>query len=108
MGRLICIAIALIVLSGCAHDQAVYAELGAGKNMSVTNRVHEWEDSGGVGFYGALRYERPINEQFTFVGQYAHYSQWDVGPPWNNLPESSLDHVGVALRFKLLGGYTGD
>lgn len=107
MGRLICIA-AIVLLSGCAIDQRIYAEVGGGKNMSFTNNTHEWNDGGGTAFYGALRYERPITERIEFVGQYSHFSQWEVGPPFDNTAESSLDHVGVALRFKLHDGWNYD
>ena len=57
----------------------------------------EWDDGGGVGAYFAIRNEW---DNGVFI-QLSHYSQWDVGKPFNDRDESSLTHVGVGYRFKL-------
>ena len=84
---------------GIACEGGMHLEIGAGKNGNLTSQ-HEstqWEDGGGVGSYFSLRYEWKYA-----VCQGSHYSQWNVGPPFNDKPESSLDHLGCAFRLKLL------
>lgn len=79
-----------------------YMEVGAGSNNSWFNNEYKWRDNGGVGFYGQIRHEWPaIYSRIQHVIHYTHISQWEVGPPFNNKHESSVDHVGVSLRIKL-------
>ena len=105
MKNLIVIA-ALAALGGCAQLESIpgetYLEVGAGKNSSRGTEWYGWHDGGGVGFYGSLRHEIPVHERVDLVLQYSHYSQWNVGPPFNDTAESSLDHIGGAVRFKVL------
>jgi len=71
-------------------------EVGAGKNGTFLNvsPAVPWEDQGGIGAYLGLRYE-----QDTYTCHIIHLSQWDVGPPLNNENESSVNHIGCAIRI---------
>lgn len=91
--------IAASQLMGCGAG--IFAEVGAGHNGSFFNDSLEWENASELGFYGALRAEKQLTDRVTLVTQYAHYSQWLAGPPFNDDAESSLDHIGVAARFRL-------
>ncbi len=62
-------------------------EAGAGLNDGVN-----WDDQDGIGAYAALRYEQKYS-----VFHITHGSQWNV----NNEDESTLTHVGFALRLDL-------
>ena len=88
-----------------ADRHQVWAELGAGWNGSFFQQVerYQWEDQSSPGFIGSLSYEfhPERNDRIVFVAQYVHVSQWFVGPPFNSRGESSLDHVGIAVRWRL-------
>ncbi len=100
----IIIAVMLLALSAVAQADDLSFEIGAGHNFSLANSNPDtrWKNADSLGFYGSLRYSRPLSERYTFVVQYSHYSQWSEGPPFNDAAESSLDHLGVAIRFRLL------
>lgn len=100
---------ALWVLSGLlgprAHGATNYLEVGAGYNGSffAQSDAHEWDDGGGVGATIEMGREWtvPKNEgRLKVKCRWLHVSQWDVGPPFNNRAESSLDHVGCAARLE--------
>ena len=78
-------------------DSSTYFEIGAGKNGNLTGSSHEWYDNGGTGAYFAFRTEWDNG----FFVQYSHYSQYEVGQPFNDKGESSLDHIGFGLRIKI-------
>jgi len=104
MKNLIALA-ALVALTGCSQLNFLpgdtYVEVGAGHNSSPGTESYDWYTGGGVGFYGAIRQEIPVHERVDLVLQYSHYSQWNVGPPFNDTAESSLDHVGGAVRWRI-------
>ena len=87
-----------------SHAEGTYLELGAGHHESFFNSTHEWENGGGVGCYARLSHEfKEWWKGVTPLVNYSHYSQCDVGPPFNDKQESSLDHFGVGIRIKLGG-----
>lgn len=100
----IALALAALAATGCSTS-STYLEVGAGHNGSFFQERSDlqWDDGDGVGFYGSLRHEVPVHDRVDLVLQYSHYSQWDVGPPFNDRAESSLDHIGAAARFRLHG-----
>jgi len=80
-----------------------YSEIGMGYNTSLfqSNDELKWKDGGSPGFYGTLRYELMLDrDRLGLVVHYTHYSNWFAGPPFNDEAESSLDHFGVAVRWK--------
>lgn len=80
-----------------------YSEIGMGYNTSLfqSNPRYKWEDGGSPGFYGTVRYELMLDrDRLGVVVHYTHYSNWFAGPPFNDNAESSLDHFGVAVRWK--------
>jgi hypothetical protein len=91
---------ALILSTSASAD--VFLEIGAGQNNNLTGCSICWDNGGGTGAYFALRYEEQITESITGFAQYSHYSQYEIGVPFNNKPESSLDHIGVGLRFRIM------
>jgi hypothetical protein len=78
-------------------DSETYLEIGAGKNSNILGCSICWEDSGGVGAYLAIRNEWSNG----FFIQFTHYSQYDVGKPFNDKSEATLDHFGVGMRWKI-------
>lgn len=81
-----------------------YAELGAGYSGSffAADPMYEWESGGSPGFYGSIRYETMlVPNQLGVVLHYTHHSNWFTGPPFNDNVESSLDHIGIAVRWRL-------
>ncbi len=73
--------------------------LGAGWNGNISGSSIPWENGGGVGFYGQLAYEHELSDQSVLLTHWTHLSQIDVGPPWNDRDESSVDHLGVAIKW---------
>lgn len=95
---------ATVLASGCAAlPGQTYVELGAGHNDSLFQGSEslKWNNAGTVGFYGSLRQEWQAGYRTRGFCQYSHYSQWLAGPPFNDKAESSLDHVGCGVRFRL-------
>ncbi len=92
------------LLGGCVNTRP-YAEVGAGFNKSFTNTTHKWEDGGagplGARFAVGLEGEIKNNPNWRAGCEYAHFSQYTVGPPFNDDAESSLDHIGCKVRVYL-------
>ena len=85
-------------------DGKWYAEVGMGYNDSFfqSTERYMWEDAGSPGFYGSLRYELMLDrDRLGVVAYYTHFSQWFAGPPFNSRGESSLDSIGIAVRWRL-------
>jgi len=93
---------AVLLSSGCSWDAATYVEAGAGTNHALFSDV-EWRDRGGVGasIEAGREWTAPLNAYKTKC-RWLHLSQWDVGPPFDDRTESSVDHIGCAVRFELL------
>jgi len=94
---IVLLIIQLSIEGAFACETGLHLEAGAGKNGNWTGSSIPWDDGGGVGFYGSIRYEWEYA-----VCHGSHFSQYDVGPPSNDRSESSLDHLGCAFRIKLL------
>ena len=93
----------LLMLSAAAQADELSLEIGAGHNFSLANSgADAWNNADSTGFYGAIRYERKLSLNYTLVVHYMHVSQWLEGPPFNDKSESSLDHLGVAIKFNLM------
>ena len=70
-------------------------EIGAGANGNFMLDNDSWDNADGVGGYFSLRLESD-----KWLCHLTHYSQWDVGPPFNDEYESSLDHIGCAVGLR--------
>jgi len=95
------IIVALLFLtSGCA----VYVEAGAGDHRSIgTCKTTCWDDGNGVGTHVKVRGERRFSQRTKGFCSWAHYSQIDVGRPYNNRAESSLDAFSCGVSIRILG-----
>ena len=93
------------MLAGLASFQTqadVFVILGVGNNTSINGGSIPWEDAGGVGAVFELNYrERYKNTNFNYGARWLHVSQYDKGPPFNDINESTLDHFGVYIEYKL-------
>jgi hypothetical protein len=94
--KYILIMLALFAGSVVAESKT-YFEIGAGKNGNLLSCSKCWNDGGGVGAYIAIRNEWSNG---LFI-QAAHYSQYDVGPPFNKEKESTFEHIGVGMRWRI-------
>lgn len=90
----------LLAVGGCSAIP--YAEIGAGKNKSFNNSAMPWEDAGDIAFIGELGVEWEHSGHTQTNCKYLHVSQWFAGPPFNNEKESSLDHFGCAIKFRMI------
>lgn len=97
MNRFTIVLLAL-TLSGCQ----TFVEVGAGKHGNVWHDCC-WEDSDGVGAYLGVRLEREYGKNWRGVCAYSHYSHYDVGHPFNNKPESSLDAFNCSIGYNITG-----
>lgn len=95
------LALGLLVFSGTLSAGGLSLSIGVGSNTNLTGASIPWDDGNGVGAYLQLEYERPINSSFSLVGHWVHLSQWDIGPPFNDDSESSVDYFGVAIKWKI-------
>jgi hypothetical protein len=92
------ILIVLVFFAGpVAAESKTYLEIGAGKNGNLTLCSICWHDGGGVGAYISIRNEWSNG---VFI-QLSHFSQYDVGLPFDMRPESTLDHLGIGMRWQI-------
>ncbi len=94
----------LTLFCGTVQAEGLYLTLGAGWNESYFSETDDWNDGGGTGAFISLSYQ--WDKQWWCLNcmpsiNYAHVSQWDVGPPWNDDFEDSVDHLGFAGTWKL-------
>ena len=90
--RQISVITVVLVLSGCA----TFVEIGAGANSGAY-----WEDQNGIGAYLAIRGEKRVNDRLTGFCTAVHYSHYNVGFPFDERRESTLDHVGCGVRVEI-------
>lgn len=79
-----------------------YFELGAGYNVNLTGCTACWDDAGAgpLGAYLRVGGDLWEHEQLTAGVHWIHLSQWLKGPPFNQEAESSVDHVGMYIRYE--------
>lgn len=98
--------VVLSLISVTAMCQSVsadtsYLEVGLGGNRNLTGCSDCWNDGDGTGAYIRLGWEMNLKPNNWKAGiHWTHLSQWDVGPPFNNDTESSVDHIGMYLRYE--------
>jgi len=97
MRDLLLAALILTCIWTQAKAGSLMFELGAGNNTTLFGDSLQWQDQGELGCTISLRYEMEFG-----VCQWVHISQCMAGPPVNNLSENTLDHIGCALRWKIL------
>lgn len=85
----------VLLLTGCAGTP--YIEVGAGQNTSFFGH-NKWDNGGSIGATLEVGKEWQWDDRTFTKCRWTHTSQWFVGPPFNNTPESSLDHIGCSLR----------
>jgi len=85
---------------GIASGNYYYMSVGAGNNTSIFGSSIPWEDGGGVGGSLGLGLKIDLGDDMWADCGWRHFSQWDVGPPMNNIDESTLDHLGCALEWQ--------
>lgn len=95
------ILLLLIVFAGPSQAEGLYLTIGAGWNGHLFAEKDEWNDGGGTGAFIAASYQWDKQSWCKCRPSlnYAHISQWDVGPPFNNESEDWVDHVGIAATW---------
>ncbi len=73
--------------------------IGAGWNGNLTGASVPWNDGGGVAGYLQLAHEWEVGTNASIVAHWTHLSQINVGKPFNDDIESSVDHLGVAMKW---------
>tara|TARA_R110000851_G_C13000138_1_gene558219 strand:- start:580 stop:870 length:291 start_codon:yes stop_codon:yes gene_type:complete len=92
------IFIVLALFAGpVAAESETYLEIGAGKNGNLLSCSICWHDGGGVAAYISIR-NQWSNGLFIHL---THFSQYDVGPPFNQRAESTIDHLGIGMRWRV-------
>jgi hypothetical protein len=99
---LLTVLVITYVLSSNAQAGA-YIELGTGFNRNLTGCTDCWNDAGAdmFGAYGRLGYDWHVVGNTTIGVHWVHLSQWFEGPPFGETEESSVDHLGVYVRWEL-------
>ena len=90
------------ILSSSAQAGS-FIELGVGYNRNVTGCSECWDDGGANAFgaYGRVGYDWHVAGNTTVGAHWVHLSQWFEGAPVNQDNESSVDHIGVYVRWEL-------
>lgn len=100
--KLLFTLISLLLLSGCS----LHLEIGAGKNdrigLLAPTRV-DWVDHGGVGAYVGILGKRDLTDRVDGMCYYKHFSQYDVGKPFDGRAEDTLDAYGCGVSIRLFG-----
>lgn len=86
------------------HKAKIFAEITLGSNNNSTGESVPWDDGNGIGTFLSFGYQgkpvRWIYGEPLPIASYKHGSQIDVGPPFNNDKESSVDHFGLGLKWE--------
>ncbi|MHC5134934.1 MAG: hypothetical protein ACYSO0_00785 [Planctomycetota bacterium] len=94
----------LLLLCGSVQAEGLFLSIGAGTNWNGTSIKSEWEDGGGTGAYLSAVY-RWDKQAWCFDCypsiNYVHLSQWDIGQPWNDKYEDSVDHFGFGWTWEI-------
>lgn len=77
-----------------------YARIGFGANENFFTDDVIWEDQDEFAGHLGLGYRARLSDRWYLDAHWSHYSQWLAGPPFDDRPESSLDHVGMALEYR--------
>jgi len=95
------IALLLLFSSSAIADRYFYVEVGAGHNTSIWGG-RPWDDGNGLGATFTLGWTGNILQSDHWYGtvKWSHFSQWNVGKPFNDETESKLDHFGVGLQYR--------
>ena len=93
-------ALVILVLSSTAQAGG-FLEIGTGYNRNLTGCSGCWDDAGANMFGAYLRagYDIWEHENLVLGAHWVHLSQWFEGPPFKDESESSVDHVGIFLRY---------
>jgi len=84
-----------------ANADYLFINIGAGDNGNITGASIPWDDANGIGCTLTVGYRRSIFKNLDLGARWLHVSQCDQGPPFNDNPESSLDHIGVFLEYRI-------
>lgn len=90
--------LALILFSLPAQADYWFVELGLGNNANLTGCSICWDDGGGVGAIFSGGYVLEVKNNVAVKVFIFHTSQIDVGPPWNDRDETSVDFIGISLQ----------
>jgi len=91
--------LACLMLSGCAGQYYVKAGVGVNGNI-LKNSSFAWEDQESMGCVFGAGNRHQIYKNLYGDLNIIHYSQCGVGKPFNDLPESSLDHAGYNIEYR--------
>lgn len=96
------IILLLLSVSTVSADY-LFINIGAGNNTNLTGASIPWDDAGGVGCAFTLGYVTPVkgSKNLHFGTRWLHISQCDQGAPFNDNPESSVDHIGIFLEYRI-------
>ncbi len=89
----------LLLLLSFSVNADVYIGGGIGLNDTFFSSKR-WVNKGELGCVLSARYVEDIGNYRLSFG-YKHFSQCLVGPPIDNRGESSLDHIGVMVEYRV-------
>ena len=72
-----------------------YLSAGIGQHFNGWGDDFPWEDGGGVGAKLAGGHAWPLGNDRWLTLEFNHLSQWDVGPPFDDTDESSVDSLTI-------------
>lgn len=93
----------LLLLTGCS---SLELQTGVGKNdrLPFLSKVNnDWIDHGGVGAYLGLVGKRRLTDRMDGMCYYKHFSQYNVGKPFDDRKEDTLDAYGCGVSIQLFG-----
>ena len=89
----------VLLLTGCAGQY--YAKVGVGASGNLLKKSsHQWENQGSLGCTFGVGNRHHVYKKLYGDANLTHYSQCFVGKPFDDLPESSLDHAGYNLEYR--------
>ena len=95
----------LFFLSNPSYALDCFLEAGAGYVQSNVITQNDWQNDPPAGYLGAdCNWQTSVWTKPIIVVRLLHISNVLDGTPFNNTPESSLNYIGVGLRWKLTGG----
>jgi hypothetical protein len=99
MTKIIAVSLAL-TLTGCVSGSEIYGQFGVGDNKSPRYSDTIWIGEDNLGCHGEVGYRHPFTKRLYGGISASHFSQCDLGKPFNEEEETASEHFYMNLEYR--------
>lgn len=93
-------ALILLIIWNNAEAGFFYFKIGVGSNSSPTYSDTTWVDQNELGGRFAIGHRHQYSEHIFGDLNWSHISQWNIGAPWDDIPESASEHWYYDIEYR--------